>query len=205
MFKRELRKLTRFLSAMSDKSTRHRRSRWNALVLETLESRDLPAPLTWAPGVNLPVAEGGIVAQPSGSSLLALGGPTTTSYKVSVTDPTWKASVTPTVQPLDFARSSPGVGTLPNGYLVVFGGTQNGFATSAATQYDPNTVSIPDTVSNQTRSLRAMNNPRTLLGWATDTSNLTYAIGGVDNNGTPLSSVEAYNPTSNTWAYVASL
>jgi hypothetical protein len=27
----------------------------------------------------------------------------------------------------------------------------------------------------------------------------------VDNNGTPLSSVEAYNPTSNSWAYVAAL
>jgi hypothetical protein len=175
------------------------------LVLESLESRDLPAPLTWAPGVNLPTPQGGIVAEPYGGKMLVLGGPTTTSYNVSVTNPTWQATVTPTVQPLDFARSSPGVGTLPNGYLVVFGGTENGFATSAVTQYDPNTVSIPDGVTNQTRSLRSMNNPRTLLGWATDTSNLSYAIGGVDNNGTPLASVEAYNPTSNTWAYVASL
>jgi hypothetical protein len=137
--------------------------------------------------------------------MLVLGGPTTTSYNVSATNPTWQAKITPTIQPLDFARSSPGVGTLPNGYLVVFGGTENGFATSAVTQYDPNTVTVVDGVSNQTRSLRSMNQPRTLLGSATDTSNISYAIGGVDNNGTPLATVEAYNPTSNNWAYVAAL
>jgi hypothetical protein len=41
---------------------------------------------------------------------------------------------------LDFARTSPGVGPLGNGYYIVFGGTQNGFATSGVTQYDPNGV-----------------------------------------------------------------
>jgi hypothetical protein len=51
-----------------------------------------------------------------------------------------------------------------------------------------------------------MNMPRTLIGWATDTSTYTsYAIGGQNNNGTPMATVEAYNPTTNTWSYVASL
>jgi hypothetical protein len=174
--------------------------------MEWLESRDLPAPLTWAAGVTLPMAEGGIVAQSEGTSLLALGGPTTTSYTVAATDPTWHANVKPTAQPLDFARTSPGVGPLPGGYFVVFGGTQNGFATSAVTQYDPNTVTVVDGATNQTRSLRSMNTPRALLGSATDTSTyLTYAIGGQDNNGTPLATMEAYNPTANSWTYLASL
>jgi hypothetical protein len=50
-----------------------------------------------------------------------------------------------------------------------------------------------------------MNVPRALLGWATDSSHLSYAIGGQHNNGTPLATVEKYNLTGNTWTYVASL
>jgi hypothetical protein len=142
MFKYYGQQLVRILGIKNNPSARRPRSERSALVLECLESRDLPAPLTWAAGVNLPIAEGGIVSQPSGSNVLALAGPTTTSYKLSVTDPTWQASIVPTVEPLDFARTSPGVGPLPNGYFVVFGGTQNGFAISAVTQYDPYTVTI---------------------------------------------------------------
>jgi hypothetical protein len=37
----------------------------------------------------------------------------------------WQATLSPTVQPFDFARSSPGAGPLSNGYFIVFGGTQN--------------------------------------------------------------------------------
>ena len=137
--------------------------------------------------------------------MLVAAGPSTTSYNLTAIDPTWKATATPTVQPLDFARSSPGVGPLPNGYFLVFGGTQNGFATSAVTQYDPNTVTVVDGATNQTRSLRSMNVPRAEFGWATDATDLSYAIGGLDNNGTPLASVEVYNPTANTWTYLAPL
>jgi hypothetical protein len=206
MFGTYLQNVARFCRVIDAKPTRRRRSRWHVLTVEGLESRDLPAPLTWAPGVNLPMPEGGIVGQAQGASLLALAGPTTTSYNLAVTDPTWKASVAPTVHPMDFARTSPGVGPLPNGYFVVFGGTQNGFATAGVTQYDPNTVTIPDGATNQTRSLRSMNTPRALLGFATDTSTyLSYAIGGQDNNGTPLATMEAYNPTTNSWTFLASL
>ena len=175
------------------------------LSLEALEGRELPAPLSWAAGVSLPIAAGGIVAQPEGTSILALAGPATTSYNLTATDPTWQAKLTPTVQPLDFARSSPGVGPLSNGYFIVFGGSQNGFATTGVTQYDPNTVSVVDGQQNQTRSLRSMNTLCALFGWATDTSYLSYAIGGQDNNGTPLATMEAYNPTTNSWSFLASL
>jgi hypothetical protein len=206
MFAKYLRKSTKFLRSIGDQRARRRRRAWSVLALEGLETRDLPAPLTWAAGVGLPAPAGGIVAQPEGTKLLVLGGPTTTSYNLSVTDPTWQATFTPTVQPLDFARSAPGVGPLPNGLFVVFGGTQNGFATAGVTQYDPNTVTVVDGATNQTRSLRSMNMPRALLGWATDSSSsLSYAIGGQDNNGTPLATVEAYSPSANTWTFKAPL
>jgi len=94
---------------------------------------------------------------------------------------------------------------LPNGYFLVFGGFENGFATSAVTQYDPNTVTIVDGATNQTRSLRSMNQPRAEFGWATDANKLSYAIGGEDNNGTPLATMEVYNPAANAWTYLASL
>src|SRR5262249_7989141 len=139
MFKNRRRQLARTLGFTSDRPARRPRPGRVAMALENLESRDLPAPLTCAAGINLPLAEGGIAAKPEASgSLLVLAGPSTTSYNLSVTDPTWKATETPTYQPLDFARSSPGAGTLPNGYVLVFGGTQNGFAISSVLQYDPN-------------------------------------------------------------------
>ncbi len=205
MFANHLRKLARLLRALGARPVRRQRPRRSLLSLETLEARDVPAPLTWSTGANLPLAEGGIVAQPEGASLLTLAGPGTTSYALSAAYPSWQASATPTAQPLDFARSSPGVGPLPNGYYLVFGGLQNGFATAAATQYDPNTVTVVDGTTNQTRALRSMNQPRAEFGWATDANDLSYAIGGQDNNGTPLASVEAYSPSANTWTYLAPL
>ena len=206
MFGKFLRKPAKFLRSIGNKSARSPRPRWSALVLESLESRDLPAPLTWAGGVTLPAPAGGSVAQAEGAKLLILAGPTTTSYNATVTNPAWQATVTPTVQPLDFARTSPGVGLLSNGYSIVFGGSQNGFAISNVTQYDPNTVTVGDGATNQTRSLRSMNAPRALLDWATNLSTYqSYAIGGEDNNGTPLASVEVYNSSANSWSFVAAL
>ena len=147
----------------------------------------------------------GIAVRPVGAALLTLGGPSTTSDYLSATTPTWQATIKPTVQTLDFARSSPGVGPLPGGYTIVYGGTQNGFAISSVTQYDPDTLTVTDGATNQTRALRSMNVPRAELGSATDANLLDYAIGGQDNNGTPLGSVEVYNPSSNSWSYLASL
>ena len=190
---------------MVDITKRRRRFRASIeLAVESLESRDLLAPLAWALGASSP-SGGGIAVRPEGTSLLVLGGASTTSYGLTATDPAWRASASPTVQSLDFARTSPGVGPMPNGDFIVFGGSQNGFATSAVTQYDPNTVTVVDGATNQTRSLRSMNAPRAQFGWATDSSDLSYAIGGQDNNGSPLSSMEVYNPSSNSWSYLTPL
>ncbi|HEV3343427.1 MAG TPA: MBG domain-containing protein [Pirellulales bacterium] len=205
MFEQYLRKLAKIVGVEGPRLAKGGRSRRNAPRLENLELRNMLSALAWSVGANLPNADSGLVAQPDGAKLLVLAGSSTHSYDLSATFPSWKASTTPTVEPLDFARSSPGVGPLPNGYFLVFGGLENGFATSAVTQYDPHTVTVVDGATNQTRSLRSMNVPRAEFGWATDTNDLSYAIGGEDNNGTPLATMEAYNPTANTWTYLASL
>jgi MBG domain/Kelch motif/Immunoglobulin domain/Galactose oxidase, central domain len=205
MFDNFLRKIATFVRVPRSKNLRRQKLPHRLLLLESLETRNLPAPLTWAVGASLPAPEAGIAVQTKGTGLLALAGPSTTSYNVSVVDPAWKTSFNPTVQALDFARTSPGAGPLPNGDYLVFGGSQNGFAIANVTQYDPNTPTVVDGTTNQTRALRSMNAPRALLGWATDTSDLSYAIGGQDNNGTPLATMEVYNPTANTWTYLASL
>ncbi|HWB08540.1 MAG TPA: immunoglobulin domain-containing protein [Pirellulales bacterium] len=204
MFKSYLRRLAKIVSVQGQKR-RSRRSKWNSSVLEHLELRNMLSGLAWSAGANLPGAAAGLVAQPDGANLLIMGGPSTTSYDLSAAYPSWQASASPTVQPLDFARNSPGVSSLPNGLFLVFGGLENGFATSAVTQYDPYTVSVVDGTTNQTRSLRSMNVPRAEFGWATDANDLSYAIGGQDNNGTPLATMEVYDPTANTWTYLASL
>lgn len=204
MFNLHLWRLTQFFRR--SQSARRPQSRRAAPVLECLEARDLPAPLTWDAGVTMPAPAGGTTAQAEGSNVLVVGGSSTTSYNVSVINPAWQATVTPTVQPMPAPETSPGMGALPNGDILVFGGTQNGYATASVTQYDPNTVTIPDGTTNQTRSLHSMNTPRALLGWATDPStDQSYAIGGVDNNGTPLATVERYNPSTNSWSFVAPL
>src|SRR6516164_8916555 len=102
MFNGFLNRLPRALGVSSHRQSR--RFAGTKLALEALESRDLPAPLTWAPGSNLPLAESGIVAQAEGTSLLTMAGPGATSYAVSATVPTWKAGYTAAVEPLDFVR-----------------------------------------------------------------------------------------------------
>src|SRR6516162_7649423 len=99
MFHSYLRKLAKRLQLLGDSPARRKEKRQCRLVLESLESRDVPAPLTWAGGINLPLA-GGIAAVPEGTSLLTLAGQGTTSYAVSATSPTWQATATAAVQPL---------------------------------------------------------------------------------------------------------
>ena len=160
-----LRRVAQSKSVARRKSAQRAATAAKLLGLESLEHRDLLTALAWASGENLPAPAAGLVAQPVGwTSLLLTAGGSTAAYYLSETNPSWQASSTPTNQSLDFARSGPGEGPLSNGYYLVYGGTQNGFATSAVTQYDPNTVTVVDGATNQTRALRAMNSPRTAGG-----------------------------------------
>ena len=56
MFAKHLFKSMKFLRTIGHKPAGRRRAAWSRLTLEHMELRDVPAPLTWAAGVNLPAA-----------------------------------------------------------------------------------------------------------------------------------------------------
>jgi hypothetical protein len=166
------------------------------LLIEQLEGRDLPAPLTWAPGVSLATARGGVVADLLGGEVAVFGGGTTAVPALSITNPTWQA-VLSSYAPQDNALSSQGIGVLPGGYALLVGGSDGGTAVSEVSQYDY--------TGDNTATVASLHTPRALLGSATDQNYIVYAIGGINASGTPLSSVEAYTQSTKTWALLASL
>jgi hypothetical protein len=178
------------LRALSGSPTRARP------LFEHLESRDLPAPLTWFPAPNLPVARGGAVAAADqGAAFTFLGGGPSDVLTVEPADPAWAAISWSDPSFEDRTSISPGVGILGSASLLVFGGDQGG-AVADAIQYD--TATGPQVVAS-------MHTPRELMGYATDQQANVYAIGGIDDNGTPLASVEYYTQSTNTWTFAAPL
>jgi hypothetical protein len=166
------------------------------LRVELLESRDLPAPLTWFAGPSLPAARGGAVAAADqGAAFTFLGGGPSDVLTVEPADPAWAASVWSDPSFGDRTSVSPGIGVLGTASLLVFGGNQGG-AVADAVQYDSATGA---------QEVASMHTPRELLGSATDQQGKVYAIGGIDDNGTPLASVEYYTQSTNTWTFTASL
>ena len=169
--------------------------------LEALESRDLPAPLIWLGGVNLPSARAGADAIAlQGSNLFVLGGSVTGGSSTSVVNLNPSGTATSwTSHAGDFglpsSRNGAGVGSLPDGHILVFGGS--GDAGSSALDYD---LGGGNPVSKQ-----AMSTARAQLAYATDSSNRPYAIGGRSGSGAVLASVERYDFSSNTWTTLAPL
>jgi hypothetical protein len=164
--------------------------------LECLESRDLPAPLTWSAGVSLPTARAGVVAvQASNQFTVILGG---SSGEILVptfaaANPAWQTTIGYTT-PLDQPRVSAGAGVLADGNLLLFGG-QNTEGDPLSSAYD---------FGGNPANVASMKNARYQFGYATDENHLVYAIGGVGDSGT-LSSVEVFNQATNTWTTLASL
>src|SRR5260370_10174790 len=77
------------------------------LTLERLEGRDLPAPLTWSAGINLPSARAGLDAiVETDNSILVLGGNTSRVYQLAANDTAWT-----TANYIDTSRVSGGVGS----------------------------------------------------------------------------------------------
>jgi hypothetical protein len=177
-------------------SPRSRRRTQQRLDVDLLESRDLPAPLTWFAGPALPAARGGAVAAADqGSAFTLLGGGPSDVVTVNPADPAWAGSSWLATSFEDQTSISPGVGILGTASLLVFGGDQGG-AVADAFQYDPATGA---------QAVASMHRPRALLGYATDQQGNVYAIGGIDDNGTPLASMEYYTQSTNTWTFTAPL
>jgi hypothetical protein len=164
-------------------------------TLDHLEARNLPAPLTWNAGPNLPTAEGGVVAALDAGQIAVVGGGTANVASVRITDPIWQAT-SGSFAPTEIGTTSPGVSNLADGTLLLYGGREGG-AINDVTQYDY--------TGDNTTTVASMHTPRASLGFATDQNYTAYAIGGVDDNGTPLASVEAYTQSTNTWHMLANL
>jgi hypothetical protein len=163
------------------------------LSLEQLEARDLPAPLTWSTGIALPSARGGDAAiLETDNSILVLGGTRTVSQLAA------NGSAWTTANPLDVSRTSAGVGFLGGTELLVFGGTANETPQNSALQYDP-------TNSSNILTVASMSTAHTMLAFATDGSNRSYAIGGINDNEARLASVERFDPGTGQWSTVAPL
>jgi hypothetical protein len=182
-------------SASRDRVPRRAKRCWR-LTVERLETRALPAPLTWFAGPSLPAARGGAVAAADqGSAFTLLGGGPSDVLTVNPADPAW-AATSWSDPPFDGTTSvSPGVGILGSASLLVFGGSQGGAVADAFLYYPATGAQVA----------ASMHTPRAQLGFATDGNNLVYAIGGKDDTGTPLASMEYYTQSSNTWTLAASL
>jgi hypothetical protein len=164
--------------------------------VERLESRDLLAPLTWFAAPSLAAALGGAVAAADqGSAFTLLGGGPSGVLTVSPADPAWQGTSWSDPSFDGQTSISPGIGILGTASVLVFGGSQGG-AVADAFQYYPATGP---------QAAASMHTPRAQLGFATDGNNLVYAIGGQDDTGTPLASMEYYTQSSNTWTLAASL
>ena len=151
------------------------------------------APLTWFPGPSLiePISGAATIVISGGKNLLLGGDSYIFPESLAVTNSYW----VPQSQPLSGPLIAAGA-VMSGGAITVYGGNDGTGSTSAAFSYSPSDGSSP---------LASMSVPRSYLGYAVDHGNYAYAIGGLDDNGLPLSSAERYNPNNNTWTNIASL
>jgi hypothetical protein len=157
------------------------------------------APLTWFPGpaVDTPFSGAATVAF-SGLGNVLIGGdgyayyyyPLTYPVNLIATNQYWNY-----LSPIYSLNIAPGA-VASGGMIILYGGTDGTASTSAVIGYSPSDGPAP---------LASMSIARSYLGSAPDRNGNAYAIGGLDDNGSPLASAERYNPDADTWSAVASL
>jgi len=188
--------LRKFISSSQKRATgssTRRRAPRSRLRVEFLETRDLPAPLSWAAGVPLPLATAGVAAVQNSSQSTVILGESSGAILVptfAAANPAWETGYTYST-PLDQSRVALGAGILPNGNLLIFGG-RNGEGDPLSSAYG---------FTGSTSSVASMNSPRAQFGYATDENHLIYALGGQGGG----RSAEVYNQANNTWTLIASL
>ncbi len=159
-------------------------------TIESLEPRQLLAPLTWTVGPSLPVARdhANAIVDPY-QQIFIVNGNTSAVQRKYAGGTSWLSAPA-----ADLARGSAGAG-ISGGIIYLFGG-KGGEVLEEALQYDQNIGDSQDIAALQT--------PRWQLASAGDSSGV-YAIGGLDGSGQVLGSVERYRPSTGSWAYVAPL
>jgi hypothetical protein len=185
--------------------------------IEELEPRRLLSALVWSAGTPIPKALANAVALPYGYDILVAGGTGggtgTAGSSSSVYE--WNGTNWQTDLSLNSSRAGAGIGqTIGYGPLVqtseglaykytteimVYGGKGSTSPSATMLNYDPNS-------GGDYTDGPSMSAARYDFAYATDASNGDlYAIGGLGTGNTVLSSVEYYDPTTDSWSSVASL
>lgn len=156
------------------------------------------APLTWFPGPSLGDPRSGAATTVfSGGNNLLIGGDSYGAQEALVQELAATNSYWTYPQSSLFYYSTLAPGAVASGGMVVyFGGNDGTSSTRAAFSYSP---------SDGTTAVASMSVARSYLGYAPDRSGHAYALGGLDDNGQPLSSAEYYNQDSSAWAAIPSL
>ena len=139
-------------------------------------------PLSWTAGASLPAPrnQAASVTLPDGSVLLLGGSSATAPTSVLKLAPGGSAWTSPGT--LDHVRVAPGAGLLSTGVVAVFGGADKK-VDKGSIGYDP--------TANRSSSLPSMTTPRTQHAFA-NSFGVIYAIGGRDDLGNVLASVESF-------------
>ncbi len=159
-------------------------------TIESLESRQLLAPLTFTAGPNLPVARDHAVAivDPS-QAIFIVNGNTSAVQRKYAGGTSWASA-----PGADLTRGSAGAG-ITGGTIYLFGG-YSGEVLEEALRYDP--------VAGDSLDIDVLQTPRQQLASAGDSSGV-YAIGGLGGSNQVLGSVERYRTSTAAWEYVAPL
>jgi chitodextrinase len=149
-------------------------------------TRSNTTPLSWSVTSTLPAARSQAVAVTlADGSVFVLGGSSTTNtppiVKLSPGASTWTSL--PNNVNLSRARVSAGVGITGAGLIAVFGGSDTKKALKSVDSLNVNT--------NNTSGLPNMTTPRVQHAFASN-GGVLYAIGGIDDLGNQLSTVESF-------------
>jgi hypothetical protein len=156
------------------------------------------APLAWFPGPALGTPRSGAATTVfSGGNNLLIGGDSYGSQETLVQELAATNNFWTHPQSYLFPYSTLAPGAVNGGGMVIYYGGNDGIgSTSAAISYSP---------SDGATVLASMSVARSYLGYAADRSGNAYAIGGLDDNGAPLSSAEFYSQDNAHWAAIARL
>ncbi len=199
------RKLGRWTSMRRAGRPTGRCARPYAIQFHGLERRELltSTALVWDVGVSLPSATA-VPAAYSGLNVygapgIIVAGGQTPGDSTAVEELGALSSSWTSYPEMNVGRVGPGMVSTPNG-LLIFGGAGGSNETtplSSALMYDQTGVN--------SHAAASMRTPTMQLAYASDASGQAYAIGGVDNKGHNLATVERYNAGTNAWTVLASL
>jgi N-acetylneuraminic acid mutarotase len=173
---------------------------FNGVALNTVEAYR-PRTNTWSTVASMPTARIALAAAtgPDGR-IYAIGGwnqPGADNSLSTVEAYTPATNSWSTVAPMPTARDGLAAATGPDGRIYAIGGTDGMRSLNMVEAYTPAT--------NTWSTVASMPTARCCLAAATGTDGRIYAIGGWNQPGgdNTLSTVEAYDPSTNTWSTLA--